>query len=171
MNKNLKEMRLHLKELKKTIENNYYVVYNLHNFLINYQKEFKKKESLEALKRIADFLKPREKEYEIAKSKYQTLKEEMPKICSHEIIVRNEQGCYYCPICNENFYQSSPEDSIYSSTMYSSTRYIIETQGKKDDDISKIVDEALMDENNFLENIKSELAKIQFDSNIKLKRR
>lgn len=171
MNKNLKEMRLHLKELKKIIEKNYYVVYNLHNFLINYQNEFKKKESLEALKTIATFLEPREKEYEMAKSKYQKLKEEMPKICSHEIIVKNEQGCYYCPICSENFYQSNPEDLIYSSTIYSSTYYIIETQGKKDDDISKIIDEALMDENNFLENIRSELAKFQYVSNIKLIRR
>ena len=170
MNKNLKKMRLHLKELKKIIENNYYVVYNLHNFLINYQQEFKKKESLEALKRIATFLEPKEKEYEMAKAKYQKLKEEMPKICNHEIVVRNEQGCYYCPICNEFFYQSSPESPIYSSTIYAYTHYIIETQGK-DDDISKIVDEALRDENNFLENIKSELAKIQFDSDIKLTRR
>lgn len=170
MNKNLKEMRLRFKELEKIITKNYYVVYNLRNFLNNYQSEFKNKESLEALKRIAIFLEPREKEYECAKSECRELKEKMQKICNHEIIVKNEDS-FYCPICYDKFYQSSPEDLFYFSTIYSATKYIIELKRKRDEDVSKVIDDALTNEGNFIENIESGLAEIQYESNVKLIRR
>ncbi len=164
MNKELKEMRLRLKELDGIREKNYIVVYELRKFLNSYQNEFKKKESLEALKRIVTFLEPREKEYESAESEYSELEEKMQDMCSHEIIVKNGHGFYYCPICYENFYTSE-------SNIRSTTSYVVELKSRRDEDISKMVDEALISEGDFIENIRNGLAEIQYESNVKIIRR
>ena len=52
MDETLKKIHLRMKDLDKIRRNNFYVVYNLRKLLKNYQSEFKKKESLEALKRM-----------------------------------------------------------------------------------------------------------------------
>lgn len=171
MNETLKEIHLRMKDLDEIRQNNFYVVYNLRKLLKNYQNEFKKKESLEALKRIVLFLEPKGEEYDVATKEYRKLKEQMQQMCKHEIVVKNVNGDYYCPICKDYFYHSRPEDPIYSSIIYSSTQYIIELNCDINKDIAKIIDEAFLEKTDFIESIKERLTQIQSKNNFKLTRR
>lgn len=171
MKKEIKEMKLRLKKLEQIILENYYIVKRLREFLNNYQNEFRNKDSLKALRKIAIYLEPREKEYESANEEYKKIEEKLQGICNHELVIKDIHELYYCPICNECFYHSEPDDSFYSSTIYSSTRFIIETKDRKAKFVSKIVDEALICEGDFLENIRNRLEEIQYESNVKVMRR
>jgi len=97
-----KELILKREELRKEELNNKYIVDGLTNFLDKYSECFKKKESIDSLKRLKEYLeKQLRKKEQIEKTKIEN-NERLKEECRHEILLElNEYDWIICPICGE----------------------------------------------------------------------
>lgn len=99
MNKELyKKNYKELKELNKL----YNIIKTIENFLKENEKKFTFPESLDALKKIRDYLELKQKEYEEHKNKQRGIYKELYNTCKHEISIKYSQyPSYQCLICEQ----------------------------------------------------------------------
>ena len=94
-------------ETEKLLNEKYHDIYQIATFIREYEKCFKKKESIEALKRIKEYLKNEMIKYEKIENEYNKIYFEFQDNCEHEIAVSDSDinNCK-CIICNYDLYSN-----------------------------------------------------------------
>lgn len=92
--KNYKELR----ELNKL----YNIINTIENFLKENEKKFRFPSSLNALKKIRDYLELKQKEYEECNIRQKEIYKELYNTCKHEISIKySHYPSYHCLICEQ----------------------------------------------------------------------
>lgn len=86
------------------------IIHSLYKFLQEYENCFTKKESIEALKNIKQYLKEKENEIKNLEIEYKKTRMELNKNCKHEVLIdsNNRLTCssnknFTCSICHKSF--------------------------------------------------------------------
>lgn len=135
----------------------------LEESLINNQENFKRKESIEALKRIKLYFELKQKELLEIDKKEKKIYNELYSTCKHEIAIKGWQGnpYYQCLICKHNF--NEPKKSLISIDVTNDFQvgYIID----------KIFKDVVQSDKDLMETIGDAVEEMQYDRDIKVYRR
>lgn len=152
-----------LEELQKLS----FLVHSLKEFLTENEQNFKKEESIEALKRIKKYFEIKDKEYHDCEEKHKLMTKELISTCKHEIAIMPSRMPYYqCLICKQILSQNInaiPKKSIISVDVTNDyeVEYILE----------KIFIEVVYSDKDLIKTINQTVEELQYDRNIKIYRR
>ena len=134
----------------------------LKEFIEEEEKIFKRKESIEALKSIKEYLTNLQKELLESNKEYQKIHKELACSCNHEVAIREGFG-YHCLICYTSLGKDIPKESLIS----------IDTNGDyiTEDKILKIFEDVVHSDKDLVETLGEALEELQYDSKIKVYRR
>ena len=135
----------------------------LEEFLIKNQENFKRKESIEALKRIKLYFELKQKELLEIDKKEKEISNELYSTCKHEIAIKGWEGnpYYQCLICGHNSIE--PINSLISIDVTNDFQvgYIID----------KILKDVVHSDKDLMETISDAVEEMQYDRDIKVYRR
>lgn len=135
----------------------------LEEFLIKNQENFKRKESIEALKKIRSYFELKQKEYLEIDKKEKEIYNKLYSTCKHEVIVKGNCGnpYYQCLICKRSSIE--PKNSLISIDVTNDRQvgYIID----------KIVKDVVHSDKDLMETISDAVEEMQYDRDIKVYRR
>lgn len=139
----------------------YGVIHDLNEFLYTYENCFKRKESIEALKKIREYIEL--KEEESTKLHQETKKNEIKlrESCKHEVLI-NSKDEIYCSICHRRF--KANEINFNCIILEGSTRMRC---WFADDDIAAIIYEIFLKDENIFDTFENYIK----DENVKIYRR
>lgn len=161
-----KELYIKREEQLKKLRELSFLVHTLEKFLEKNEKNFKKEESIEALKRIKEYFKLKEDEYCECDKEYWELYDQLRFTCKHEVAIRYFNSSYYqCLICGNNldYCDKLPEKALIS----------IDTADdyKVADIIEDIFKEVVHSDKDLMETISEAIEEMQYEKNIKVYRR
>lgn len=158
-----KELYIKREEQLKKLREVRSLVLVLEEFLRNNQENFKRKESIEALKRIREYYELKQKEYLEIDKKEKEIYEELYSTCKHEVIVKGNGGnpYYQCLICKRNSVE--PKNSLISIDVTNDRQvaYIMD----------KILKDVVHSDKDLMETISDAVEEMQYDRDIKVYRR
>lgn len=102
MNNKLIVERKKLRDERKNNSEYMHKLYLLKEFLAAHENSFNKKESIEALKRIKNYLSEKQvliDKYNSVKHQINEIKGQLYECCLHEIHIEVSEDMFYCPIC------------------------------------------------------------------------
>ena len=161
-----KELYIKNEKQSKELSKLRYLIRDLQEFLRKNEKNFKRKESIDALKRIKEYLELKKKEYTISEKIHKETHKELISACKHEIAIKYYNMPYYkCLTCNHdlswiNEVPKTPLISIDPSNDYE----VIYT-------IEELLKEVMHSDKDLIETISTVLEEIQYEKNIKVYRR
>lgn len=163
MNKELYKKNINLLE---EFENLRYTVNSLTKFLEDNEKNFKREKSIEALKKIREYLELKQKDYQECSVNQKNTFKELRDTCSHEVAVK--RYCisqYKCLICGYPFSLSGrvPDESLISIDVSKD----IEVQYM----IDEIYKEIVNSDQDLIDIISEKIEDWQYERNIKVHRR
>lgn len=160
--------QLYIKNEKKLMELNklFFLTQSLKSFLDENENNFKKQESIKALKKIREYLECKNKEYCNCEDQQRDINQELYLTCNHEIAIKYSNSLYYeCLICNHYLdynMNTTPQNTIFiDATNDEQVAY----------NVKKIFDEIVHSDKDLTETISPHLEEIQFERNIKVYRR
>lgn len=162
-----KELYIKNEKQKKELTEINRIVYTLEKFLVKSENAFQKKESIEALKKIKEFLELKKEETEQHKKIQQETYKELYKTCKHEIAIKYSNiPDYRCLVCNCSLTgerTDTPKESLISvdTTDDYKVAYMIE----------ELFQEIVYSDSDLIETINTFLEEIQYERNIKIYRR
>ena len=158
-----KELYIKREEQSKKLSEVRGLVFVLRKFLENNQENFKRKESIEALKRIREYYELKNSEYLEIDKKEKEIYEKLYSTCKNEVIVKGDGGnpYYQCLICKRNFIE--PKNSLISIDVTNDRQagYIID----------KMLKDVVHSDKNLMETISDAVEEMQYDREIKVYRR
>lgn len=135
----------------------------LEEFLIKNQENFKRKESIEALKKIRSYFELKQKEYLEIDKKEKEIYNKLYSTCKHEIAIKGWEGnpYYHCLICGHNY--NEPKKPLISIDVTNDRQvgYIID----------KILKDVVHSDKDLMETISDAVEEMQYDRDIKVYRR
>lgn len=162
-----KELYIKNEKQKKELTEISRVVYTLEKFLVKSENKFQNKESIEALKKIKEFLELKKKETEKYKKIQQATYQELYTTCKHEIAIKYSNiPDYRCLVCNCSLtieHKDIPKESLImvDTTNDYKVAYMIEETFQK----------IIYSDSDLIETINHFLEEIQYERNIKIYRR
>lgn len=162
MNKELytqqEKIKIELDEIEREIR-------SLSIFLRDYEKSFKRNESIESLKTIKAYLLQKEQEYQKIYQNYCELEKELISTCNHEIVLNRRVGSpeYECLMCKSDLGKKLPPKSLISIDISNDYKfeYLLE------DILKKLVHSNL----DLVETISNAVEEMQYEREIKVYRR
>lgn len=143
------------------------IVRELQDFLKNNANNFKKDESVEALKRIRDYYEVKQKEYDINEEEEKKLYKELYSTCNHEVSIKwSNIPAHRCLIC---------DCTLDKDRTPVEAKALIAIDTTKDYEVAYIIQEIFKDivysDKDLVETINDAVEDLQYERNIKVYRR
>lgn len=157
-----KELYIKKKETLKELREISGLVGTLEYFLKENEKNFKREESIKALKRIREYLKEKQEIHNKLEEQFKEQSVELMRICKHGISIKSRPfSSYHCLMCGKNMGEKDiPNISVDTTNDYQ-TEYIIEEQFQR----------TVHSENDLVLTMLSLIEDMQYERNIKVYRR
>ena len=134
----------------------------LSDFIGKYEIIFKRKESIEALKSIKEYLIKIENEVIESGKECEMIHKELARSCNHEVAIKGDWH-YHCLVCKINLGENIPKESLISIDR--NKDYMAE------DKIYEILEDIVHSDKDLVETLNDLLEELQYDSKIKVYRR
>lgn len=162
-----KELYIKNKNKVKELKELYYILRNLQSFLKDNEKNFKRENSILALKKIKEYLEKKEKEYKLLESDQKNIEKELYYNCNHEIAIKySNMPAFQCLICGSSL--DKDRNIIREKALLS-----IDTTN--DYKVAYIIEEAFKDivysDKDLMDTINNLVEELQYERNIKIYRR
>ena len=134
----------------------------LKEFMKENEKIFKRKESIEALKSIKEYLIKIENEVIESGKECEKIHKELARSCNHEVAIKGDWH-YQCLVCKRNLGENIPKESLISIDR--NKDYMAE------DKLYEILEDIVHSDKDLVETLNDLLEELQYDSKIKVYRR
>lgn len=157
-----KELYIKKEETLKELREVSGLVGILEHFLKENEKNFKREESIKALRRIREYLKEKQKIHDRLETQFKEQSVKLMRICKHDISIKSRPfSSYHCLMCEKNMGEKDiPNISVDTTSDYQ-TEYIIEEQFQS----------TVYSENDLVQTMLSLIEDMQYERDIKVYRR